>query len=283
MFSIRRSGSDVGEEQLQHPLVAQLVHLLLVGCEPAAQRARPGVGQLVDRPRAAARRLRAPAHEPLILEPLELGVDLPVARGPEVAGRLVDELLDVVAGRACRAPASRGSPRPVGVRSLRSGVGAGSGVAIHRQDISVRGMCQEGRVVWGSMSGVAGAGGGRWAGWGSAAWFAWRVGGRRRLSRRPGLSAQTRAPRPDRGSKVRAGREFWTSSHARRRICDVFLPWPGAPPPATWSAPDAAVPGGAQCDLPRAGRPAPRRCSGHDLETPHRGREHARPSLLGAT
>src|SRR5919197_1646978 len=91
-------GQAVREEQLQHSLVAELVGRLVVGLEPALQRRRARFGQLVDGARAAARRLRSPAHEALILQALELGIDLPVARRPEVARRLVDERLDVVAG-----------------------------------------------------------------------------------------------------------------------------------------------------------------------------------------
>src|SRR5919197_2871315 len=91
-------GQAVREEQLQHSLVAELVGRLVVGLEPALQRRRARFGQLVDGARAAARRLRSPAHEALILQALELGIDLPVARRPEVARRLVYERLDVVAG-----------------------------------------------------------------------------------------------------------------------------------------------------------------------------------------
>src|SRR5919204_4654806 len=91
-------GRAVREEQLQHALVAELVRRLVVGLEPALQRRCSCFGQLVDGAGAAARRLRSPAHDALILEALELGIDLPVARRPEVARRLVDERLDVVAG-----------------------------------------------------------------------------------------------------------------------------------------------------------------------------------------
>src|SRR3954447_3434116 len=91
-------GQAVGEEQLQHALVAQLVRRAGVGLEPALERRRAGLGQLVDGARAAARGLVSSPDEALVFEALELGIDLAVARGPEVARRLVDERLDVVAG-----------------------------------------------------------------------------------------------------------------------------------------------------------------------------------------
>src|SRR3954469_11059996 len=91
-------GEAVGEEQLQHALVAKLVRRAGVVLEPALERRRAGLGQLVDGARAATRGLMSPADEALVLEALELRVDLPVARGPEVARRLVDERLDLVTG-----------------------------------------------------------------------------------------------------------------------------------------------------------------------------------------
>src|SRR5690349_7120254 len=61
----------VREEQLQHPLVAQLVRRRVFGLEPALQRRCARLGQLVHGAGAPARRLRSPAHEALILQALE--------------------------------------------------------------------------------------------------------------------------------------------------------------------------------------------------------------------
>jgi hypothetical protein len=47
-------GQAVGEEQLQHPFVAELVARLGVGLQPALERGRPRRGQLVDGAGAAA-------------------------------------------------------------------------------------------------------------------------------------------------------------------------------------------------------------------------------------
>src|SRR5438132_2412932 len=91
-------GQAVREEQLQHPLVAKLVRRLVVGAQPVLERRFAGLGQLVHRPGAPAGRLWSTADEALVLEALEFGIDLAVARGPEVARRPIYESLDVVAG-----------------------------------------------------------------------------------------------------------------------------------------------------------------------------------------
>src|SRR6476469_9831352 len=91
-------GQAVREEQLQHPLVAKLVGRLVLGAQPVLEGRLAGVGQLVHRASAPARRLRSTADQALVLEALEFGIDLAVARGPEVACRPIHERLDVVAG-----------------------------------------------------------------------------------------------------------------------------------------------------------------------------------------
>src|SRR5206468_5939926 len=86
-----------GEEELQQALVTGLEHLgrtgdplasgpLALGCEPEG-------GAL-----ACASRGVVSHDQPGLLELLQLWIDLPVARGPEEAGRAVDELLDLVTG-----------------------------------------------------------------------------------------------------------------------------------------------------------------------------------------
>ena len=91
--------AHVREEQLEHALVANLVRSRPASASSQSlERGPAGVGQLVDGPGAAAGRLGLSGDQPLLLEALELWVDLAVARRPEVARRLVDELLDVVAG-----------------------------------------------------------------------------------------------------------------------------------------------------------------------------------------
>src|SRR2546423_3103153 len=99
-------GQAVREEQLQHPLVAKLVRRLPFAPQPVPERRFAGRGQLVDGAGAPARRLRSAADEALVLEALEFGIDLAVARGPEVARRPIDERLDVVTG----APTERDHP-----------------------------------------------------------------------------------------------------------------------------------------------------------------------------
>src|SRR5262249_1112427 len=86
-----------GEEELQESLVAKLVDL---------RRPRdPGLGsppalssELVDLALPGPLGGVASLDQPGLLQPLQLGVDLAVARGPEEAGRFVDQLLGLIAG-----------------------------------------------------------------------------------------------------------------------------------------------------------------------------------------
>src|SRR6202034_2158553 len=66
--------------------------------EPLSQRDPPVFGELEHSSRAPAGRLGRAGDELLLLQSAQLRIDLSVARGPEVPGRLVDELLDVVSG-----------------------------------------------------------------------------------------------------------------------------------------------------------------------------------------
>ena len=80
------------EEQLEQALVAQLV--AGAGLEQPARAARSRPAGVIEKttvrrpPFAAAVAL---ATRPFLLEALQLGIDLPVARGPEEARRLVDD------------------------------------------------------------------------------------------------------------------------------------------------------------------------------------------------
>ena len=89
---------EVGEEQLEHSLVANLPLDGAVAGQPLLERVFPCRRQLVDRAGPSARRLIAASDQLLRLEPAQLRIDLSVARGPEVPRRAVDELLDVVPG-----------------------------------------------------------------------------------------------------------------------------------------------------------------------------------------
>src|ERR1700751_1780521 len=71
-------GADVGEEQLEHPLVTHLERRIGFWGEPRLERGPPGLSQLVDRSGAAARRLRLTLDQALLLEPPQLGGDLAV-------------------------------------------------------------------------------------------------------------------------------------------------------------------------------------------------------------
>ncbi len=87
----------VGEEQPQQRLVPQLDrHLAAV--QPVVERRPAVVRQTVEPawPGTAAGILAL--DEPLTLEPLQLGIDLGVARGPEEPRRAIDDRLDLVAG-----------------------------------------------------------------------------------------------------------------------------------------------------------------------------------------
>ena len=122
--------AHVREEQPEHALVANLVDRVRRVLEPVAERGPAGVGELVDGPGAAAGRLGLSGDQPFLFEAPELWVDLAVARRPEEACRLVDELLDVVAGLSTELIIPR-ITRPVGVK----GVGG-----IQRGNISARHM-----------------------------------------------------------------------------------------------------------------------------------------------
>src|ERR1700722_18156849 len=73
-------GQAVGEEQLQHPLVAKLIRRLVLGSQPVLQGCRAGLVQLIHRAGAPARGLRPTADQAPVLEALEFGIDLAVAR-----------------------------------------------------------------------------------------------------------------------------------------------------------------------------------------------------------
>src|SRR5438445_2256668 len=90
-------GQAVREEQLQQAFIAELVKRLVVGREPVFEGRLAGFRQLMNGACASARRLRSPAHEAPFLQVLELGIDLAVARRPEIPRRLVDERLDLIA------------------------------------------------------------------------------------------------------------------------------------------------------------------------------------------
>ena len=79
---------------------------------PLLERAPALGGELVDGALPGALGASVALDQPGLGEALQLGVDLPVARGPEEAGRVVDELLDLVAGPRAGSRASRGSPLP---------------------------------------------------------------------------------------------------------------------------------------------------------------------------
>src|SRR3954469_12610377 len=88
----------VEEEELQESLVARLEQRRVARAQPVVQRGLPRPRQLVRARRAPVRRGVLAADQALLLEPLQLRIDLPVARGPEEAGGHVDQLLDLVAG-----------------------------------------------------------------------------------------------------------------------------------------------------------------------------------------
>src|SRR5437667_28905 len=77
------------EEQLEEALVAQLPGRLALGLEPLAQGALAGRGQGVLGPRPSPRWLVPALDQTLLLEPAQLGIDLPVARCPEEPRRHV--------------------------------------------------------------------------------------------------------------------------------------------------------------------------------------------------
>ena len=87
----------VGEEELEQHLVSDLQGLDRRVGHPRAQRLLALGGEVVEGavPGAARRVLRL--EQPRPGQALQLGIDLPVAGRPEVAGGQVRELLDVVA------------------------------------------------------------------------------------------------------------------------------------------------------------------------------------------
>src|SRR5207342_1337023 len=87
----------VREEQLQEALVTELGHRGR-RFEPPQELGSAGRRQLVLLPLPRARRRARPLDEAGLLEPPELRVDLPVARRPEKARRLVDTGFDVISG-----------------------------------------------------------------------------------------------------------------------------------------------------------------------------------------
>src|SRR5207244_1906481 len=98
------------EEEPQQRLVACL-DPGLAPVEPVAQRLPPRGREPVLAARTPAAR-RVLAGDPTrLLEPAQLGVDLPVARGPEVPDRFVDDPLDVVARTRAESQQPEHDPR----------------------------------------------------------------------------------------------------------------------------------------------------------------------------
>src|SRR5580704_1551051 len=87
----------VGEEELEQHLVADLEALDRRVGDPCVQRLLALRSQVIEGALPRALRCVLRLDQPRLGETLQLGVDLPVAGGPEVAGREVGELLDVVA------------------------------------------------------------------------------------------------------------------------------------------------------------------------------------------
>ena len=85
-----------GEEELEERLVAELVDLL-ARADPGAERLAAVLGDRVHGARPLSLRLVGPLDQTPLGQPLQLGIDLAVARRPEEPGRLVDHRLDVVA------------------------------------------------------------------------------------------------------------------------------------------------------------------------------------------
>src|SRR5450759_2125927 len=87
----------VGEEELEQHLVADLQVLDLRVGHPRVQRLLALRREVVEGALPGALRCVLGLDQPRLREALQLGVDLPVAGRPEVAGGQVRELLDVVA------------------------------------------------------------------------------------------------------------------------------------------------------------------------------------------
>src|SRR5204863_9283192 len=84
------------EEELEQPLVAELVDLGLAG-DPTLGGPPPLGRELVEVALPGALRGVGALDQAGILEALQLGVDLAVTRRPEEPGGAVDQLLDLVA------------------------------------------------------------------------------------------------------------------------------------------------------------------------------------------
>src|SRR6185312_4399622 len=106
------AGQGVREEEAQEGLVAQLDPRVRAG-EPAVERRRPRGGDPVDAAGSAAAG-RVVAGDPARgLEPAQIGIDLAVAGGPEMADRAIDRPLEVVA--AARLLGDQPEDRPGGL------------------------------------------------------------------------------------------------------------------------------------------------------------------------
>ena len=86
------------EEQLQQPLVAQLVQLARGFGPPAVEHLATATGEAVAAP-PPARLLAGLVEQPLTGKPLALGVELRMGHGPEVARAERRQLLEVIGGR----------------------------------------------------------------------------------------------------------------------------------------------------------------------------------------
>src|SRR5450759_581995 len=87
----------VGEKELEQHLVADLQVLDRRVCRPRVQRLLTFRGEVIEGPLPCALRCVLGLDQPRLGEPLQLGIELPVAGRPEVPGGQVGELLDVVA------------------------------------------------------------------------------------------------------------------------------------------------------------------------------------------
>src|SRR3954453_13755091 len=104
-----------GEEKLQQTLVAQPEPVGVHG-EPRLELPAPRRRQPVDVAPSPPLRARLALDQAVRGEPSQLGIDLPIARGPEEAGGLVDQRLDLVAGH--RPPAQHAEDHVGGAREV---------------------------------------------------------------------------------------------------------------------------------------------------------------------
>ena len=88
---------QVAEEEPEQPLVPVLEDPPLSIGEPGVERLLAFRRQPVLGPLARPSRTRLGGDQPGPFQPLQLRIDLPVARAPEEAGRELDHVLDVVA------------------------------------------------------------------------------------------------------------------------------------------------------------------------------------------